>query len=63
MVSAEIIREAGYKFDFDLQTWTMGDDYITSGVKMNFVVTKIHECNGTISLEGTKPARSLLVET
>jgi len=63
MVSAETIREAGYKFDFDLQTWTMGGDSITSGVKINFVVTKIHECNGTISLEGAKPARSLLVDT
>lgn len=63
MVSAETIREAGYKFDLDLQTWTMGGDSITSGVKINFVVTKIHECNGTISIEGAKPARSLLVDT
>mmetsp|Transcript_56730 Transcript_56730/g.61459 ORF Transcript_56730/g.61459 Transcript_56730/m.61459 type:complete len:252 (-) Transcript_56730:151-906(-) len=63
MVSAETIREAGYKFDLDLQTWTMEGDSITSGVKINFVVTKIHECNGTISLEGAKPARSLLVDT
>jgi len=63
MVSAETIREAGYKFDLDLQTWTKGGDSITSGVKINFVVTKIHECDGTISLEGDKPARSLLVDT
>jgi hypothetical protein len=63
MVSAKTIREAGYQFDLDLQTWTKGGDSITSGVKINFVVTKIHECDGTISLEGDKPARSLLVDT
>mmetsp|Transcript_13975 Transcript_13975/g.29463 ORF Transcript_13975/g.29463 Transcript_13975/m.29463 type:complete len:248 (-) Transcript_13975:995-1738(-) len=63
MVSAETIREAGYTFDVDLQTWTKGGDSITSGAKINFVVTMIHECDGTISLEGDKPARSLLVDT
>jgi len=63
MVSATTIREAGYEFDLDLQTWTKGGDSITSGVKINFVVTKVHECDGTISLEGDKPARSLLVDT
>jgi len=63
MVSAETIREAGYQFDPDLQTWTKGSDYVKSGVKINFVVTKIHECDGTISLEGDKPAQSLLVDT
>jgi len=63
MVSAKTIREAGYQFDLDLQTWTKGGDSITSGVKINFVVTKIHECDGTISLEGDKPARSLLVDS
>ena len=63
MVSAETIREAGYAFDPDLQTWTKGGVSISSGVKINFVVTKIHECDGTISLEGSKPARSLLVDT
>jgi hypothetical protein len=62
MVSAETIRAAGYTFDEDLNTWTKGGDSITSGVKINFVVTKIHECDGTISLEGDKPARSLLVD-
>ncbi len=63
MVSAKTIREAGYQFDVDLQTWTKGGDSITSGVKINFVVTKIHECDGAISLEGDKPARSLLVDS
>ena len=62
MVSAKTIRSAGYQFDVDLQTWTKGGDSITSGVKMNFVVTKIHECDGTISLEGDHPTRSLLVD-
>lgn len=63
MVSAKTIREAGYQFDSDLQTWTKGGDSITSGVKINFVVTKINECDGAISLEGDKPARSLLVDS
>mmetsp|Transcript_32076 Transcript_32076/g.75415 ORF Transcript_32076/g.75415 Transcript_32076/m.75415 type:complete len:271 (-) Transcript_32076:32-844(-) len=62
MVSAETIRQAGYTFDVELQTWTKGGDSIASGARINFVVTKIHECDGTLSLEGDKPARSLLVD-
>jgi hypothetical protein len=30
--------------------------------KIKFVVSKIHECDGTISLEGKNPTSSLLVE-
>ena len=62
MVSAQTIREAGYQFNHELQTWTKDSDYIASGVKINFAVTKIHECDGTVSLEGDKPARSTLVQ-
>jgi hypothetical protein len=65
MVSAETIREAGYKFDSDLQNWTKedGSQTIARGVKINFLVRKIHECDGTVSLEGSRPTRSLLVES
>lgn len=65
MVSAETIQEVGYTFDPDLQTWTKeeGSLAIACGNKINFVVSKVHECDGTISLEGVKPARSLLVES
>jgi hypothetical protein len=64
MVSAETIREEGYTFDMDLQNWSKegGSLTISSGSKVNFVVSKIHECDGIVSLEGTKPSRSLLVE-
>ncbi len=65
MVSADTIRDAGYVFDPDLQTWTKeeGSLAISSGNKVNFVVSKVHECDGTVSLEGVKPSRSLLVES
>jgi hypothetical protein len=65
MVSADTIRDAGYLFDSDLQIWTKeeGSVSISRGNKVNFVVSKVHECDGTVSLEGTKISRSLLVES
>ncbi|KAG7367780.1 hypothetical protein IV203_030523 [Nitzschia inconspicua] len=36
---------------------------ISKGDKIKFVVSKIHECDGTLSLEGKSPVSSLLVES
>lgn len=65
MVSADTIRDAGFLFDHDLRTWTKeeGSVTISGGNKVNFVVSKVHECDGTVSLEGVKISRSLLVES
>lgn len=64
MVSAEQLRGAGYSFDADLQKWVSesGGQTISVDSKITFEVSKIHECEGTMSLEGINPALSLLVE-
>ena len=64
MVSAEQLRGAGYNFDADLQKWVSdtGGQSIAVNSKITFDVDKIHECDGTMSLEGVKPSLSLLVE-
>mmetsp|Transcript_6476 Transcript_6476/g.11146 ORF Transcript_6476/g.11146 Transcript_6476/m.11146 type:complete len:289 (+) Transcript_6476:94-960(+) len=64
MVSAENMRRAGYKYDSELSQWTVGDDgyqTITNGSKIRFIVTKIHECEGTISIVGACPPGSSLI--
>lgn len=65
MVSAEPLRNAGYFFDADLQKWVSeaGSQTISVGSKITFEVEKVHECEGTVSLEGVNPSLSLLVET
>ena len=64
MVSAEQLRGAGYSFDADLQKWVSesGGQTISVNSRITFDVEKIHECDGTMSLEGVKPSLSLLVE-
>ena len=36
---------------------------LSTGSKLHFIVDKIHESEGTISLEGVKPTLSMIVET
>lgn len=64
MVSAEQLRGAGFSFDADLQKWVSDNDAQTISVDstITFEVDKVHECDGTMSLEGIKPSLSLLVE-
>lgn len=64
MVSADQLRACGYTFDADLQNWVAegGAETISIKDKINFVIEKVHECEGTVSLEGVKPSLSLLVE-
>jgi hypothetical protein len=64
MVSADQLHAAGYTFDRSCQNWVAADksQTISTTEKIHFVVEKIHECEGTVSLEGTKPLLSLLVE-
>jgi hypothetical protein len=65
MVSADQLRASGYSFDPDLQNWVSegGAQTLSTEDKINFVVEKVHECEGTVSLEGVSPSLSLLVET
>ena len=64
MVTADQLRGAGYTFDPDLQNWVSesGVQTISVDSKITFKVDKIHECEGTVSLEGINPSLSLLVE-
>jgi hypothetical protein len=62
MISGDQLRAAGYSFDPDLQNWSSGAETISTQDKINFKVEKIHECDGTVSLEGVNPSLSLLVE-
>ena len=65
MIPSSEIREAGYVFDPDSETWSKqgGSQSIAAGNKVNFLVEKVHECDGTLSMEGVQPVRSLLVES
>ena len=65
MVSAETVRQAGFKFDEDLQVWSNddGSETISNTSKINFIVQKIHECEGTVSLVGSKPTGALIIES
>jgi hypothetical protein len=65
MVPAETFLKTGYKFDSVMESWVEedGSQAIAKGMKINFRVSKIHECEGTISLEGTNASRALLMES
>lgn len=68
---------AGVQFDHDSQTWMMMSSSINNnnntitnmtilfakGDRIQFTVSKMHECDGTISLEGTNPLTVSLVAT
>ena len=64
MVSSDELRSSGYVFDIDLQKWVTEDGGQTIEVdsRITFNVEKVHECDGTLSLEGIPPSLSLLVE-
>eukprot|EP00980_Cylindrotheca_fusiformis_P029540 scaffold23502_cov113-Cylindrotheca_fusiformis.AAC.2 len=62
VISGDQLRASGYSFDPELQNWTAGTESISTQAKLKFKVEKIHECDGTVSLEGCKPSLSLLVE-
>lgn len=64
MVSSDELRGAGYTYDADLQKWVAedGGQAIAADSRITFTLEKIHECDGTLSLEGVKPSLSLLVE-
>ena len=62
MVSADQLRASGYDYDNDVEKWVKGSSSMSTGDVIKFDVDKIHECDGTISLEGSKPTLKLLVE-
>ena len=62
IISGDQLRAAGYSFDAELDHWTSSNESIAPQDKVNFIVEKIHELGGTVSLEGKYPSLSLLVE-
>jgi hypothetical protein len=58
MIPARGLQSAGYRYENESQQWTLedGSKFFSNGQTINFVVEKIHECAGAISLEGTKPS-------
>jgi len=65
MISSEHLRATGFAYDSELQNWTAedGSSTISAKDKIHFAVEKVHECEGTVSLEGINPSRTLVVET
>ena len=65
MVPADVFLKSGYKFDDVLDNWVKedGSQTISKGNKVNFTVSKIHECDGAISLEGRQASKSLMMES
>ncbi len=57
MVSAAELRTAGYSFDSNEQEWIHDDTkkVVTTLDRIDFVVNTVHECGGTISMEGSNP--------
>lgn len=58
MVPAEKLQKAGYNYDYELGEWALedGSKVFVKDAQVNFVVEKIHECAGSISLEGGQPS-------
>lgn len=65
MIPSVCLEAMNYSFDRNNQIWSLdehemgGDDngilLINKRSKINFIVDKIHECAGTVSLEGSNP--------
>ena len=57
MIPANVLQEAGYAFDVDAVVWSHenGSHSFAKDEKVEFVVDKIHESMGTLSMEGSKP--------
>lgn len=57
MVSSDHLQSAGYVFKPQTQQWARESDSKVLGKKgkVDFVVQKIHECDGIISMEGSSP--------
>ena len=62
MVSADELRAAGFHFDTDEHVWNHQNVTISNESPVSFVVEKIHEVEGTVSLEGVQPKLNLLVD-
>jgi DNA-directed RNA polymerase subunit E'/Rpb7 len=57
MISSDHLQSAGYVFNPQSQQWTDESDSKVLGNedKVDFVLEKIHECDGIISMEGSNP--------
>lgn len=60
MIPAGRLQEAGFAFDADLQEWSKedGSSSFAKDDRVDFIVDKIHEAVGTLSLEGSQPSLS-----
>mmetsp|Transcript_4861 Transcript_4861/g.6991 ORF Transcript_4861/g.6991 Transcript_4861/m.6991 type:complete len:275 (+) Transcript_4861:83-907(+) len=57
MVSADHLREAGFQFDRNVNEWKDKENQkILFGNTLQFIVEKLHESNGIISLEVSDPS-------
>lgn len=57
MVSSDQMESAGYVFDTQTQQWMQESDskVLGNGDMVDFIVEKMHECDGIISMEGSSP--------
>jgi hypothetical protein len=56
MVPAQHLQDAGYIYDDESMAWTQedGSHTFSKEEKVEFIVDKIHESTGTISMEGSR---------
>lgn len=55
-ISAEELRSAGFEFDEDAEQWYHNDAALTKDDSVEFVVGRVHESGGIISIDGGNPA-------
>lgn len=65
MVPAQQLQDEGYIYDEESMVWTQedGSHTFSKEEKVEFIVDKIHESAGTISMEGTKPSLFIVSST
>ena len=54
-IRAEYLRQAGFAFDAEKMQWSSQDASFDTGDTVKYVVDKVHESGGIISLDGSLP--------
>ena len=56
-ISADKLRAAGFEYGEELEEWANEEtgESIAKETFLNFIVERIHESGGIISIEGTRP--------
>ena len=62
MIPAQHLQDYGYKYDYESFVWAQedGSHTFSKDEKVEFIVDKIHESVGTVSMEGSKPTQFIL---